>query len=74
MSVSSQDDRELIKRRTSLIGDPHPGQTESRNPTSPQVETGAEPMRRWEAIAQIAAIPLAIVLGYVLLVIGWNIQ
>ena len=37
-----------------------------------QLETRTGKMRRNEAMLQIAAIPFAILLGFVLLVLGWT--
>ncbi len=40
--------------------------------TSPVVEVWTGSMRRWEALVQIVAVPLAILMGFTLLAIRWS--
>ena len=48
-------------------------QKDSDRRTSPIVDVWTGPIRRWEAIAQIISIPIAVLLGFAILAIVWSV-
>ncbi len=61
----------LVMRRMRATRDQR-WQPDARHKTSPMVDLWTGPIRRWEGVAQIVSVPLAVLFGFAAFAIIWN--